>query len=404
MLMKFILISWRSVLRNKRRTAITGMAVGLGLASLMFTDALYAGMMDYMLQGSTETWMGHGQIHGEGFHETARVTITVRDLPEVIRRLDRDSLVQAYTGRLISPASLESSREMKPVTLIGVDRGTDPEVTGLENSVIEGNYFTGDSTEMIVGEKLAEDMELIPGDIAVVTAAMADSGLASQLFIVSGICRFGSEKLDEYSVFVNLSSSENLLGLRGELHEIAFLFPDPGMAANGEMPNYGGRGNTTKGWPELAPQIHSMTGMVDVSLTVMSIILFGLVLFGIINSLFMSIYERMYEFGIMRAVGTGRSTVVFLVLLEAFWLGVIAALFGFLTGWGVIQYFAGAGISFGDFDFSGIMFDQPIYPDFRLGSQWIYPLFTIVFTTLAGVYPGLHAGGLNPARAIRKSL
>ncbi len=106
----------------------------------------------------------------------------------------------------------------------------------------------------------------------------------------------------------------------------------------------------------------------------------------------------------MRAVGTGRSTVVFLVLLEAFWLGVFAVLFGFLAGWGVIQYFAGAGISFGDFDFSGIMFDQPIYPDFRWGSQWIYPLFTIVFTTLAGVYPGLHAGGLNPARAIRKSL
>ncbi len=404
MLLKLILISWRSILRNKRRTVITGMAVGLGLASLMFTDALYAGMMDYMLQGSTETWMGHGQIHGEGFQETARVAITVREPRAVILRLESDTLVQAYTGRLLSPASLESAREMRPVTLIGVDRGTDRGTTGLENSIIEGSYFTGDSTEIIIGEKLAGDMELVPGDIAVVTAAMADSGLSSQLFIVSGICRFGSGQLDEFSVFVNLGSAERLLDLGGELHEIAFLLPDPWMAADGEIPDYGGVGNTTSGWPELAPQIFSMTGMVDVSLAVMSIILFGLVLFGIINSLFMSIYERMYEFGVMRAVGTRRSTVVFLVLLEAFWLGVFAVVSGFLTGWGVIHWFAGAGISFGEFDFSGIMFDQPIYPVFHWSSQWIYPLFTVVFTTLAGVYPGLHAGGLNPARAIRKSL
>ncbi len=163
-------------------------------------------------------------------------------------------------------------------------------------------------------------------------------------------------------------------------------------------------GNRVEGWPLLAPQIKTMLGMVNVSMTIMAAILFGLVLFGIINSLFMSVYERMYEFGVMKAVGTSKLSITFMVLLEAFWLGVVGSLIGALFGFALIEYYANVGINFGDISFSGVMFNKPLYTIIDWSRIWIYPTATLLFTTVAGIYPGIHAGNLNPSKAMRKSL
>ena len=37
-------LAWRNIFRNKRRTIIAGIAIGVGLAALIFTDALIQGM------------------------------------------------------------------------------------------------------------------------------------------------------------------------------------------------------------------------------------------------------------------------------------------------------------------------------------------------------------------------
>ncbi len=407
MFRRLVLISWRNVLRNKRRTVITGLAIGTGLAAMMFSDALYAGMNEYTAHSVTTTWMGEAQIHTEGFLETARVSLTIDSVQQVTQMLRNDSSVAAFTGRLISPASLQSATQMKPVTLIGVDYLTDSRITMLEAATATGCYLSGDSMELIIGSKLAEDMSLALGDVAVVTASMADSGFAARLFRVSGISTFGSDQYDRYTVFVNIGSAESLLNLQDELHEIAVVFTDPEMAINSRnsfWSRFSLWGNTAEGWLTLSPQISSLTQMTDASLGIQAAILFGLVLFGIINSLFMSVYERMYEFGVMKAIGSSKHTVTAMVLLEAFWLGVAGSVIGVLLGYGVIQYFAVAGISFGEFDFSGIMFDKPIYTIADWSKLWKYPVATLVFTTLAGVYPGIHAGNLNPSRAMRKSL
>ncbi|MCD6587260.1 MAG: ABC transporter permease, partial [Candidatus Fermentibacteraceae bacterium] len=360
-----------------------------------------------IIESTTNTWMGDAQIHRDGFRETARTNLTIRNLSEIQGMLASDTTVVVSTGRLTSPASLQSSMEMKPVTLIGVDYRTENRISVLETAVDTGSYLSGDSMEIVLGYKLAEDMDLALGDITVVTAAMADSGFSSRMFQVSGICRFGSDQYDRYTAFVNIKSAENLLGLQGELHEIAVRFHNHKVAENMDLSFYSAfstDSNVALGWPTLAPQVHSMIKMANVSLGIQAAILFGLVLFGIINSLFMSVFERMYEFGVMRAIGSSKNTVAAMVLLEAFWLGVAGSVIGTLIGFGLIQYFAAAGISFGEVDFSGVMFDKPIYTVANWHRIWIYPVSTLVFTTLAGIYPGIHAANLNPSKAIRRSL
>ena len=406
MFIRLVKFAWKIIWRNGRRTVITGLAVGLGLGSMMFTEALMQGMSAHMIQTTTESWMGDAQIHRDGFLDTRNINLIIKRPDSTLSLLEQDTTVSFYTPRLLSPASVTSTTELKPVTLIGVDSETDPEVTMLEAAIDSGYYLSGDSTELIIGYKLADDLNAGLGDVIVITA-QAGSGLSSSMFFVSGICRFGNDNLDRYSAFVNFTTAGAMLGLPGEFHEIAVRFPQAEMGADtslGFWRRFSGFGNTALGWPELAPQIGSLLNMVDVSMSIMAAILFGLVVFGIVNSLFMSVFERMYEFGVMKAVGTRTGTITTMVVLEAFWIAVISTVIGIAIGLLTIWITSKTGINFGDIEVSGVTIDKPIYPVLILSRIWMYPVSTLILTTAAGIYPGIHAGRLNPAEAMRKSL
>lgn len=365
------------------------------------------GMTNHMVDATTDPWMGDVQIHREGFLDTRQLELTVNRPGEVMDSLSGDSLVRAFTPRILSPASLSSARELKPVTLIGVDGGSDPDVTMLRAAIDTGSYFSGDSMEIILGHRLAEELEVELGDVLVITAAGTDSGLASSMFMLSGICNFGSEQLDRYSAFVNIGTAGDLLDLGDDIHEIALVLPDPELARDTTLSlwdRYSTHGNSAMGWADLSPQISSMLDLVNISMLIMSAILFGLVIFGIVNSLFMSVYERMFELGIMKAVGTRPGTIGAMVVMEAFWLGLISTVIGLVLGILLIWITSGTGISFGEIEFSGITFSRPIYPDIDPGRAWMYPVFTILLVGLAGIFPGIHAARQNPAESMRRSL
>jgi len=407
MFVRLVKFAWQSVWKNRRRTIITGLAVGLGLASVMFTDALMNGMSTHMISQTTMSWMGDGQIHGEGFRETGRITLTVNRPDSVMAMLEADTTVTAFTCRIISPASLQSTMEMKPVTMIGVDPATDPGMSMLEAAVDTGSYLSGNTTDLIIGWKLAQDLDASLGDVIVITAAEADSGLASNLFYVTGICRFGSDVQDRYSAFIDIDVAGSMLGLEGDFHEVAFRLTDVDMGRDPSLPiwaRYSVFGNLAQGWAELASQVGSMLKMVNMSMMITAIILFGLVVFGIVNSLFMSVYERMYEFGVMKAVGTRPSALGTMVMLEAFWLGVVSMIIGTLLGMLIIWITSKTGIDFGDLEVSGVIFDSAIHPISDWSRLWVLPVATLLLTTIAGIYPGIHAGRLNAATAMRKSL
>jgi len=394
-------------MKNGRRTIITGLAVGFGLASMIFYESLMQGMGAHMIESTTGSWMGDAQIHRNGFMDTKRIDLTVNQPDSVFSRLREDSTVYACTARILSPASIASSTELKPVTLIGVDRETDTKVTMLEAAVIAGSYLSPDSMDLIIGRKLANDLNVQPGDVIVVTVAQKDSGLTRNMFLVSGICSFGNDDLDRYTAFVNLSTAGRMLGIPVDVHEIAVRFCRDRTGTD-EFLNFTREfsvfGNSALGWPDLAPQVNTMISMVNASMAATALILFGLVVFGIVNSLFMSVYERMYEFGIMKALGTRPGTISIMIILEAFWIAVISTLIGSAIGLLIILITSKTGISFGEIEFSGVVFNKPIFPLLRFSRIWIYPFFTLILTTASGIYPGIHAGRLNPSEAIRKSL
>jgi len=402
-------LAWRNIFRNKRRTLIAGTAIGIGLAAMIFVDALWEGMEENMIRTVTDTFIGEAQIHAEGFRETREVERTIRRQAQVITELGKEPAVARFTLRSMSPGMISSPANLSAIQLVGVQPETEQEISRIDEAMVKGDFFSGDSPQsLVMGSKLAELLEVDVGDRVVVTVAQAETGdLSQEMFRVSGIYRFNTDEMDNGMAFVRISKAREMLGLAAAVHEIAIDFTKRAFARDAQNPfweKFSQGGNQALGWPKLFPQLAAMFEWSQYSILIVSVILFAIIALGIVNTLFMALYERMFEFGVLRAIGTRPFKIWQMVVSEAGALAILSIGLGMVLGLVVTAIFARVGIDYRGIEMGGMTVQDLIYPVLHLRQFIVYPLWVLIFTMIVGTYPATSAARLKPAEAMRKSL
>ncbi len=401
-------LAWRNILRNKRRTIIASLAIGIGLASLIFTDALIIGMKESLIRSTTSSFLGQAQIHREGYRLSREAELTINDPDALLDQLARDTAVERFAPRAQAFGMLTSAANVESVLLVGVDPERERQLSQFDDALKQGEWLQIDNHGMIIGSKLAETLEVALGDRLVMTVAGVDGGeLSQEMFRVSGIYHFGIRELDTGMALVPIKHAQHMLGLNGGIHEIAVRFHDIRNAENPDLPfwkRYSRSGNQALGWPQLMPEMKNVLDMTDFSMLIMAVILAGVVIFGVINTLFMSLYERMFEFGVLRAVGTRAGGIRKLIVMEALALGLISTVIGVLLGLILTAVVAHSGIDYRGIEMTGVHIQELMYPVLRAMQFVKYPLWVVAFCALVGLYPARVAGRMRIADALRKSL
>lgn len=405
----YVKLAWRNLLRNKRRSFIAGTAIGIGLASLIFVDALVVGMEKNMVESATSTFLGQGQIHRNGFRSTQQVDLTVNRLPSVVEDLRRESGIRRFSLRTMSFGMISSPANFSSIELVGIDPQTEKDISEIDEAVIQGSYFSGnDARDIVIGSKLADLLQVATGDRLVVTVAQAGTGTLSQdLFRVSGIYTFSIAEMDRGMAFVRLEKAQEMLGIGNNVHEIALVFTDSKLASDPDFffwRKYSRFGNEAAGWPAILPQMEAAFELSRFSTYLMGLILFGIVALGIINTLFMSLHERMFEFGVLRAVGTRPWGIAQLIIYEAGSLAVLSIAMGCILGFIATVITAGIGFDYTGIEYVGVTFRRLIFPVLQLRQFIEYPLWLFIFTTLVGLYPAIYAARMLPSAAMRRGL
>ncbi len=404
----YLRLAWRNNLRNKRRTGLAALAVGMGLAALIFTDAISVGMLAGIIDTATGTFMGQAQVHRAGFMDDMDPDLYVKDGPALLGKMTGDPLVKACAPRTISFAMIASPANSASVMLYGVDPAAERGVSRLWRAVKTGSFLAEDGDAVVIGKGLASTLEVGLGDKVVVTAAAAGGGdLAQAMFRVGGILDSGSRAMDSNLAFVRLARAQSLLNLGANFDEIAVAFRNLDTAEDKSLPfwkEYGSGGNEAKGWPELVPELGAARSMSAFGIFITAVILSGIVALGITNTLFMSLYERMFEFGVLRAVGTRPSRMGLMIVSEAAVLALISAAVGVMIGFAACRIVGVHGLDYTGVDFAGVTILEPIRPMFRALQYWLYPSALFVFTLLVSLYPAFYAARMNPVKAMRRSL
>ncbi len=404
----YIKLAWRNIFRNKRRTFIAGSAIGIGLASLIFVDAIVLGMEENMIHSATASFLGEGQIHRDGFRTTFELESTIVEPEKVMAKLEAEPVVEHFAPRLLSYAMISSPANVSGVTMVGIDPDREREISQIDEAVIEGTYLdTNSAHSIVIGDKLADLMEVELGDRVVLTASQVHGGeLSQEMFRVSGIFHLTIDEMDKGMVFISLAKAQQMLNLAGEVHEIALKFNNAEIGHNEQASfwtTYSTDGNEAVGWATLMPQMKAVLDLGQFSTLIIGLILFAVVSLGIINTLFMSLYERMFEFGVMRAVGTRPFAMGRLIVFEAGALAVVSCILGIILGLVVTYIFTRIGIDYTGIEYVGVTFRELLYPVMQLKQYILYPVIVFLLTMVVGLYPASYAARMNAAKAMRRS-
>jgi len=404
-----IKLAWRNVFRNTRRSVIAGTAIGIGLASLIFVDAMIIGMKDNMIQSATASFLGEGQIHRKGFRQSMEADLTIRQADSIIAGLKKEKLVKYWAPRVLTYGMITSPSQANSIQLVGIQPSREKHISLIDEVLVKGSYFQSNNPRnIIIGKKLAEILEVEMGDRVVLTVSDAESGdLSQEMFRISGITHFNVREMDRGMAFIRLPRAQKMLGIGNGIHEIALKFGSARIGRKADHPfwdRYSRFGNKAVGWTVLLPQLKAALDLTDFSTFIIAIILFGVVALGIVNTLFMSLHERIFEFGVLRAVGTRPFQVGTLILYEAGSLAILSIGIGIIIGFTVTYILSRVGIDYTGIEFAGVTFRHLIYPVLTWDQFVQYPFWVFVFTVFTGIYPSLYAARLKPAKALRKSL
>ena len=400
-------LAWRNLWRNRTRTWLSALVIAIGLVAMIFMDTMMVGMNTNMVKNATDSLMGHAQMHALGFRDEQDVKLTINDLDQALLQLEKHPDLKARSLRIVTQSMLSSSGGGEPVFSLGVDPEEEQLLSKFDEAIIEGEYLDSVSGQkLILGWKLAEKLELGLGDRLVLTAADAESGeMVQELFRLSGIFKTGEEKMDASMVLVARKTLQSMLKLEGRIHQIALRYSkltQDGTPVNTLKKPDDSSKNELLLWTELMPSLYMISQMTDLSMAIMGTILFLIIALGITNTLLMGLYERMFEFGVIKSIGTTPWQAARIMLFEAVCLGFVSIIVGLILALFVTALFANYGIDYIGIEFSGVTFQEKIYPSYKWSRLVLYPFMSLGFTILASLYPAFKLWKMLPVEALRK--
>ena len=387
--------------------ALAILAVTVGLAALIFLDAFCMGMNANMILNVTNTFSGDGQIHAKGFRESFETENSIKNLNKILSKLSSDDLVKSFSLRTQNYCMLSSPYDIRPVVLFGIDPGSERDISQIDEAIIRGGFLRNDNlNQILIGKRLSQLLNIDIGDRIVVTMAQAQTGdLSQELFRVGGIFRFNVREMDTNIAFINLKKAQQLLVIGQNVHEIALKFHN--MTDKKGLPldyweRYSIDENEAVSWKELIPGIEATISIAEFATAIMGFLLFAVVAVVVMNTLFMSLYERMYEFGVLRAIGTRPSRMAAMILVEAGVLCLVGIILGLIIGVSISHVLSIVGIDYVGVEMGGITLTEPIRPVITLRQLTLFPISVFMFTILAAIWPAIHAARLTPAIAMKK--
>jgi ABC-type lipoprotein release transport system permease subunit len=371
----------------------------------LFASAAMFGMWDSMINTTIDRDIGHFQIHSKSFEDEKLVTDTIPDFENIMSTLKETKYVTGVTSRILIEGMASSATTSNGVRILGINPETEKKVTSVYKHIIKGNYF-GETwkNQIVIGEKLADNLGLREKSKIVLGFQGIDGSIIYGAFRVTGIFRTESSIFDKSNVFVKEDDLLKLINSDKISNEIVVRLSSVQQVDSVYIPIKNKYSNlSVKYWGELAPELNFYYQSVVLQSNIfVGIILFAL-LFGITNTMLMSVMERVREFGVLMAVGMKRSRVFLMIIMETISLSFFGGVFGLILALILIKYFGNVGINLSAFTegLSQWSLGTQLYTNLPFSFYPPIVLMILVTAVISAFYPAIKAIKLRPATAIR---
>ena len=404
----YLQMAWRNVWRNPRRTIVILTAIIIGVWSMILIGSLMRGIAVGMIKNGIATLTGHIQIHHKGF----------RNDPSIENSMDPDGMIERalvdhlppgsqWTSRVRVNAIANNARHSSGVTLVGIEPRMEANVSFIGSAIRQGKYLApGDDNGILIGEALLKKFETKIGRKLVLMSQDTQQEIASRAYRIVGVFNSEMEATEKQFVFVTRLAAQKMLKLGESISEISILLPD-------EIENtsvYENLKTTLRpfdqfemhNWRELLPFETAYLRILDGFMWFWFLVVFVAMGFGIVNTTLMAVFERMREFGLMKALGMKPWWILRAVLVESFLLLICGMIIG--NSLGFISIFA---LSINGIDLSALAagaeyagMTRIITPAVALKDVLIANLTVLLLGLLVSLYPAIKASRFTPVEAL----
>lgn len=395
-------LAWRNLWRNSRRSMLTMLAIFVAVFSMVVLGAFMRAWGNSSVIETINNLTGHGQIHQVNYLDDPNVDHRISHLPNSLKVALQSNNIRQYAKRVRVPAMLKTERESAPVELYGIEPQQEDGLSFIANSVVQGHYFNSNNQRgIIIGEKLAARLQTKLGRRLVVMSQGADGQIKERGLTIIGLFH-GQANLEKSVVFISLTQAQTLLGIGSDFSELVYRLPDEENAEQVAQHLQAKAGNLqVKSWNELQPFAKAMLEMSNATIFIWIIVSFGVVSFGLINTLLMAVFERMREFGLLQALGMKPRWLLLQLLLESSIMVGLATIIGLVAGVLLILAFAN-GINLG-LGASYLGSAQLVYPKVDWQEIGMIGISVILLGLLASLYPAIKAAREVPVKVLAQA-
>ena len=402
--MKTIEVSWRNLWRNPTRTNVTIAAVALCISILIIFQSMIIGLIDKAVFTTTNLVVGEVQIHAESYLDDRslyKYLKNTKKIKSIAKKNNIGMVERSYGYGLISSGTKSAGTQFW-----GVEPELELKYFDFAKHIDQGGFLNNSSSNKIVlGNKLALSLAAEVGSELVVFVQGADGSLGNELFYVSGILKNVADNIDRSAAIILKDDFNILFSADNMIHEIAlnskgnFTAEEIQNLISAEIKNV-----EIDTWKQLMPTISLMTEKMSVFMRVLFSSIFTIAAgLGVMNTMIMSTYDRMREFGIIRAIGGTPFRIIKQVSLEAIILTFIASIIGTILGLSVALYFQKFGFDVsgkGNLSFGGVVMDPIWKGSVSIGIVILPLILMFLVSVFSSLYPASIAARINPVEAI----
>ena len=409
-MIKWIKIAFRNILKNKRRSFVTLIAIAMGFAAVSlfqgYIDNTYEGLRQSAVRGEG---LGHLTIYKQGWLEKGKIDpdkymFSQEELKRIRNLVEEDEDVILATPQINISGLVSNGRTSTIFLANGVIPRDDKTIKGAWAAFrpVKGEGLSEKKPYGVeIGEDLASDLDLNPGGYGVVMATTLDGQMNALDIEVAGTYDTGSSATNDKYMRVPFTFAQSLYDTEKADRVVVLLNDWKKTEATRErlegVLSGAGIACEIKTWNELSLFYLKVRGMFDMIFMFIFLIVFIIVIMSVVNTMGMAVLERTREIGTLRALGLKRRGVSLLFAVEGAMLGFIGTIFGVILNvsvWAVIR------VAHPTYIPPGISTAVPLIVNLVPQSMFFLMLFLVLLSLMAAILPARRAARQNVVDAL----
>ncbi len=405
-------IGCRNLARHRRRTLLTACGLSVGYFSVVVMVAISEGFVTQMLDSGTGLVTGQLQVHSSEYLPERSVYETIggsagADVDALVRLIEEDPAISAAAPRVFGAGLVSSGDKTAGSILVGIDPDRELEVARIAATVVEGRQPEPGTNEILLGSEMARRIGVEPDEEVVLVAPAADGSLGNDLFIVAGVFSTGIAELDAAYTLLPIDVLQVLIALPpAQVHEIAARVEDHWLApAAAERLaarlSEAGLEVDVQPWTTYRPEMVDYARLIGSSYWILIVIVFGMAVFGVADTMLIGTYERRREFALLLALGAAPTGVIRSVIWEAVALATLSLAAGIAITVPVLIWWHNAPPDLtslvGGFTMAGGFVRPVLLAEYPVGILLSTGVALFVTAVVAAAYPSIRAARVPPA-------